>query len=91
MRFGGSRYSRTEVVTVAGTPTLATRRIPPTPAALTHLVLDGERLDHLAARFYGDPTKYWLILDANTDELNPFRLLRPARRIRIPRDQAVDE
>ncbi|MGW0591318.1 hypothetical protein [Streptosporangium sp. NPDC002607] len=94
MLFPGSRYAATEVVEVAdpdGTRrrTLVTRRVPRTPGVLEYVVLDGERLDHLAARFYSDPQKYWLILDANPEELDPFRLMRPGRRIRIPRDRTA--
>jgi hypothetical protein len=56
---------------------------------MEHVVLEGERLDQLAARFYNDPTRSWLILDANPEELDPLELMRPGRRIRIPRDQAA--
>jgi nucleoid-associated protein YgaU len=92
MLFPGSRYAATgvvEVVTPSGVRrrTLTTRRIPATPGVLEYVVRDGERLDTLAARFYHDPRKYWLILDANPEELDPLRLLRPGRRIRIPRDR----
>ena len=95
MIFVGSRYSRTGVVAVPdrdGVPrrSLQARRVPPTPGVIEHVVLEGERLDQLAARFYGDPFKYWLILDANPGELNPFLLLRPGRRIQVPRDRAAD-
>jgi Phage Tail Protein X len=51
--------------------------------------LQGERLDHLAQRFYGDPLKSWLILDANPEELNPFLLLRPGRRIKVPQNRVA--
>ncbi|MFI9561186.1 tail protein X [Nonomuraea endophytica] len=94
MLFPGSRYATTELVEAPSSDgvlrrALATRRVPRTPGVLEHVILDGERLDHLSARFYGDPSKYWLILDANPEELDPLRLLRPGRRIRIPRDQAA--
>jgi nucleoid-associated protein YgaU len=92
MIFPGSRYTATEVVELTGPDgvtrrSLAARRIPPAPGVLEYVVLDGERLDTLAARFYGDPRKYWLILDANPGEPDPLRLLRPGRRIQIPRDR----
>jgi nucleoid-associated protein YgaU len=94
MIFPGSRYAATEVVEVPvphAQPgrALAGRRVPPTPGVIEHVVMAGERLDHLAARFYADPRKYWLILDANPDELDPFLLLRPGRRIRVPRDRSA--
>ena len=94
MIFKGSRYAGTVVIqasTVAGERrALALRRIPAAPGVLEHIVMDGERLDQLAARFYGDPVKYWLLLDANADELNPLALLRPGRRIAVPSDRAGD-
>jgi nucleoid-associated protein YgaU len=94
MIFPGSRYNRADVITPAGADgrareVLVARQVPTTPGVLEHVVLEGERLDHLAGRFYGDPTRYWLVLDANPEELNPLRLLRPGRRIRIPRDREV--
>ena len=64
--------------------------IPPAPGVLEHVVMDGERLDQLAGRFYGDATRSWLMLDANPAELNPLALLRPGRRIAVPANRAVD-
>jgi hypothetical protein len=29
-----------------------------------HTVAKGERLDHIAARYLGDPTQFWRIADA---------------------------
>jgi nucleoid-associated protein YgaU len=90
MRFPGSRYAATEVVADAdGRAALAARRVPPAPAAAVHVVVEGERLDTLAARFYGDSRKGWRILDANPDVLDPFTLLTPGRRLRVPRDEAL--
>src|SRR5215471_11950718 len=94
MVFTGSRYIGVEVTTpqnAQGTSprVLALRVIPPTPGALDHLVTEGTRLDQLAAQLYSEPTKYWLILDANPDVLNPLDLLAPGRRISIPRDRIV--
>ena len=95
MLFSGSRYAGTEVVVVevegqgrgdGATPrrVLATRRIPTAAGVVEYVVKEGDRLDHIAALFFGDPKKAWLILDANPEELNPFALLQPGRRIRIP-------
>jgi len=33
--------------------------------AQVHQVIQGDRLDLLAFRYYGDPTKWWIIADAN--------------------------
>jgi nucleoid-associated protein YgaU len=94
MLFKGSRYSATEIVEVTGpdgrvSRTLALRTIVPEASALEHTVAEGERLDNLAAGFYGDPTRYWLILDANPDTLNPFELLEPGAAIHVPRNRLV--
>jgi nucleoid-associated protein YgaU len=90
--FQGSRYVDVEVIKATASDgstrrTLATRRLPAREAVHEQTVSGGERLDLLADRFYGDPTRYWLILDANPNELNPFRLLQPGRRVRIPRNE----
>jgi nucleoid-associated protein YgaU len=94
MIFQGSRYATTEVIAAqdgrgATRRALELRRIPSTPGVLEHVVAEGERLDQLAQRFYGDPLKSWLILDANPEELNPSLLLRPGRRIKVPQNRAA--
>ena len=48
-----------------------------------HVVRDGERLDHIAATYLGDPEQFWRIADAN-GAIAPEDLTRePARRLRI--------
>ena len=94
MLFNGSRYSAVDIVEVTGpdgrvSRTLALRTVAPAASALEHTVADGERLDNLAAGFYGDATRYWLILDANPDTLNPFELLETGASIHIPRNRPV--
>lgn len=94
MVFKGSRYTRTPVITPenfeGGAPrVLAIRSIPRTPGALDYSVVEGERLDHLSYRFYTDPPKYWLILDANPQVLNPFELMQTGQRIQIPKNRIV--
>jgi nucleoid-associated protein YgaU len=94
MVFKGSRYTGTPVIgpeeaEMGGRRSLAMRSIPHTPGALAYAVVEGERLDHLANRFYSEPQKYWLILDANPDVLNPFDLLQTGRRIQIPKNRIV--
>lgn len=65
---------------------LARRFVPPPGApafttVATHTVLQGDRLDLLAAKYLGDPLMFWLICDANgaiePDELvsSPGRVL----------------
>ncbi len=45
------------------------RRIVPQPQIYTsvqnYVVVDGDRLDNLAAKFLGDPILFWMICDAN--------------------------
>jgi len=41
------------------------------PALAEHRVSEGERLDVITARYAGDPTRFWMLCDANT-------VLRPA-------------
>ena len=59
------------------------RFIPPvedTGTLVEHTVIQGERLDNIAARYMGDPTQFWRICDANlilkpdelTDEVRPL-------------------
>jgi nucleoid-associated protein YgaU len=94
MIFKGSRYTSIAVIQPLAADgksrrVLAERPIAPAPAALQHVVSDGERLDQLANNFYAEPTKYWLILDANLDVLNPFELLQAGRTIAIPPNRIV--
>jgi nucleoid-associated protein YgaU len=93
--FKGSRYSNADVVAPPGADgksrrVLAQRTGPPATPVLQHVVADGERLDHLATRFYSEPTRYWLILDANPDVLNPFELLVTGKTIGIPQNRLAD-
>ena len=64
-----------------------TRRFVPLPDRMAllqeHMVVEGDRIDNIAARYLGDPEQYWRICDAN-------RAMRPAeltemigRRLRI--------
>ncbi len=63
------------------------RRFIPQPSAFAtlteHLVAESERIDHIAAKYVGDPEMFWLICDANR-ALDPADLTAlPGRRIRI--------
>jgi nucleoid-associated protein YgaU len=68
-----SRYYGTQTLPFKppdGTPVMyLARRIVPQPAIYTathpYVIVDGDRLDNLAARFLGDPLLYWMICDAN--------------------------
>jgi nucleoid-associated protein YgaU len=58
-------YTRPDGVVVA----YLQRRIIPQPtiytALVSYVVVDGDRIDNLAAKYLGDPELYWMICDAN--------------------------
>src|SRR5262245_48131832 len=68
-----SRYFHTPTATLEqpdGTTIIyLRRRIVPPPesfAVMTqYVVSEGNRLDHIAARFFGDPERFWVLCDAN--------------------------
>ena len=70
MFFKGSRYEKVETDQITSADgRLVTyakvRFIPETKAILTHLLSQGERLDHLSFRYYKDAERFWRICDAN--------------------------
>lgn len=83
-----SRYAGCAVIPAsAGIPSawLATRRVSvPAGVGVEHVAVDGERLDHLAHRYYADPTAWWRIVDAHPDILHPLDLLQPGLRVAVP-------
>ncbi|HEX7843730.1 MAG TPA: hypothetical protein VF469_39925 [Kofleriaceae bacterium] len=94
MVFKGSRYTGIALIQPMAADgksrrVLAQRRVVGAPAVLQHVVSEGQRLDQLANNFYAEPTKYWLILDANLDVLNPFELLQTGRTIAVPPNRIV--
>jgi nucleoid-associated protein YgaU len=87
-----SRYYGAQVVQYllpGGTPVmyLARRIIPQTTtytSVKSYVIVDGDRLDNLAAKFLGDPILYWMICDANA-ATDPDELSQQAgRTILIP-------
>ena len=51
---------------------------------VSHMVTATDRLDLLANQYYGDPTQWWVIANANP-ELNPdWTNIEPGTVIRIP-------
>jgi nucleoid-associated protein YgaU len=77
-----------------GTPVkYLARRILPQPQIYTsvqnYVIVDGDRLDNLAAKFLGDPLLYWMICDANgvTDPDN--LTLQAGRTILMPIASAI--
>lgn len=72
-----SRYHAIEIVKIdldGETWSYVRRRFCPHPEGLSivgeHSVMQSERLDHIAARYLGDPELFWRVCDAN-------RALRP--------------
>ena len=62
------------------------RIIPDTPAQFRHLVMQGDRPDLLAFRYYRDPLKFWHIADANGCMNAEELTAQPGKRILIPPD-----
>jgi nucleoid-associated protein YgaU len=93
-----SRYAGIELgtATAAGRTVRYVRRrlLGPVPAASVteteHVVLAGDRLDNLAARYLEDPEQFWRIADVNR-AMRPEELVEtPGRRLRIPLPGGVD-
>src|SRR5262245_25968981 len=51
------------------------RPLPEAPGTFRHTVEDADRLDHLAYKYYRQPTKWWRLSDANPEFLSPQALL----------------
>jgi hypothetical protein len=69
------------------------RRFVPPPSAfallLEHTVTEGERLDHIAALYLGDPEQFWRICDAN-GAVRPEELIETVgRRLRITLPEGI--
>jgi hypothetical protein len=95
-----SRYAKLETATLErldadGRPRLIAykrrRLIPPAgsaPALVVHTFAAGERLDTITARYFGDPTRFWQLCDAN-EVLRPTELTAEiGQRIVVPLPQA---
>ena len=69
---------------------LRRRFLPPGGAPLVlaeHSVAEGERLDHITARYLGDPEQFWQLCDAN-NAMHPEVLTETiGRRLHIPLPQ----
>ena len=84
-----SRYAKCEVLRLVDAfgreiSFLDQRRIPDSPLIVGHAkVEDGDRLDLVAHRAYGDARQSWRVMDANPDPL-PLRLADvPGRRLKL--------
>lgn len=55
-----------------------------------HVVMQGERLDNIAAQYLGDPTLFWRLCDAN-NAMRPAELTEtPGRRLRITMPEGIN-
>jgi hypothetical protein len=84
-----ARHERRDGSTVAY---LRRRFVPPPErfaVLLDHTVVDGDRLDNLAARYLGDPELFWRLCDAN-GAMRPDALTeRAGRRLAITLPEGI--
>ena len=90
MFFNGSRYEKVEEYVARDARgnlnrVKKIRWIDKPDEALTYIVKDGDRLDNLAYEYYEDPTKFWLICDAN-NVIFASDLLVPGNKITVPEE-----
>jgi hypothetical protein len=92
-----SRYYNFETATIEGsdgrTIIYLERRFVPSPENFTllqeHLVVQGDRLDNITARYLGDPEQFWRICDAN-GAMRPDELTETiGRRLRITLPEGI--
>ncbi len=95
MFFKNSRYkdiSKYSAIDESGkaSQTKSLRLIPTTSGTFMHTVKEGDRLDLLAFKYYGSPSKWWLICDANPEAFFPTDLLKePGKKIIIPPNRII--
>jgi hypothetical protein len=83
-----SRYRKTPVLE-APRPSgervrlLELREVPPATGTVQAIPAAGDRLDHLAHRYYRDPRKFWRICDAS-EHLDPFEVVAAGEPVVIP-------
>lgn len=92
-----SRYSNIETTTLETSDrrTIAylRRRFVPPPERFTllqeYVVVQGDRLDNITARFLGDPEQFWRICDANA-AMRPDELTEEiGRRLRLTLPEGI--
>lgn len=75
-----SRYRQLpDVVTIdardRSLPSKTLRLLPEVTGRFLHTIEEVDRLDHLAYKYYRQPSKWWRICDANPDIMSPQALL----------------
>ena len=92
-----SRYYGIETATIelreGKTSAYLRRRFVPQPERFTtlqeHVVVQGDRIDNIAARYLGDPLQFWRVCDANR-AMRPAELTEePGRRLRIALPEGI--
>lgn len=85
-----SRYAASTVVSAGKDGAAVNVIVLAQPATSTisyvsHLVTDLDRLDNLANQYYGDPTAWWVIANANPDTVGiDWTSVAPGTVIRVP-------
>lgn len=92
-----SRYARIETTTWTAPEgrriVYLRRRFAPAPGDLgtagEHVVVQGDRVDTIAARYIGDPEQFWRVCDGN-GALSPTEVTEVVgRRVRIPLPEGI--
>jgi hypothetical protein len=92
-----SRYANIEIAQLdlgeGRTVNYLRRRLVPQPdrfvPLLEHVVVEGDRLDNITARYLGDPEQFWRVADAN-GAMRPEELTEtPGRRLRITLPEGI--
>jgi hypothetical protein len=91
-----SRYHGIETATLetvdGRTIIYVRRRFCPSPERFAllqeHVVMQGERLDNITARYLGDPEQFWRICDAN-GAMRPEELEEIGRQLRVTLPEGI--
>jgi hypothetical protein len=83
MRYSFTKKEKTEQRGKTVTTTLMTK-IKPRPSDSFIQVVEKTRLDHLAYKFYGNPTHWWVIASANSIAGKMYA--EPGTQLRIPKN-----
>ena len=92
-RYSGIEIAQIEVADEHNIAYLRRRFVPSNANVVTlteHLVIQGERLDNITAKYLGDPEQFWVVVDAN-NAMRPDDLTEESqagKRIVIPLSQA---
>jgi hypothetical protein len=92
-----SRYYGIETATLqtpdGRTVTYLRRRFLPSPSRFAllqeHVVVQGDRLDNVTARYLGDPEAFWRVADANAAMRAEELTERVGRRLRITLPEGI--